>query len=394
MTTPLPPAVLFLDQSGELGGAELSLLDIVTRRQGRTEVCLMSDGPFARRLEQGKVAVSLWGDGAALTVRRGDGMGAVFRAVPALAATVRSVARRARQFDVIHANTLKAFVVAAVSKPWHRRPVIWHLRDLLTPEHFSATLRRSTVRLARLSGAHVIANSQATADAFISLGGRADAAVVYNGIDAAPFDAVDAVAARQRLVDETGLNGDLPIVGVFSRLAAWKGQHVLVEALAGVPELQAVIVGGPLFGEQAYETRLRAQIAQLGLDHRIRLLGFRADIPALMSAVDIVAHTSTSAEPFGRVIVEGMLAGKPVIATRAGGATELISDGETGRLVTPGDKDDLARALKAVARDPEASRAMSLRANQHARSHFHVDDYVRQVEAVISRVARAAKARG
>ena len=381
------PSVLFLDQSGELGGAELSLLDIVRRRAGRTEVCLMSEGPFVGRLEQYGVAVSLWREGAPLVVRREEGIGAIVRAVPGLASTVRSVAARARQFDVIYANTLKAFVVAAASKPLHRRPVIWHLRDLLTPEHFSGTLRHLVVSLARLSKARVIANSRATADAFTALGGS-DVAVIYNGIDAEPFDAIDPLEARRRLLDETGLAADMPIVGVFSRLAAWKGQHVLVDALASLPNMQAVIVGGPLFGEQAYEERLKARIEELGLGRRIRLLGFRSDVPSLMSAVDIVAHTSTSAEPFGRVIVEGMLAGKPVIATRAGGATELIRDGETGMLVTPGDTDALVRALRTLTQDPEASRAMSTRANRLARASFHVDDYVRQVEAMITSVAR------
>ena len=93
-------------------------------------------------------------------------------------------------------------------------------------------------------------------------------------------------------------------MGVFSRLAAWKGQHVVVQALAHLPEVNCIIVGDALFGEQAYAERLTTLINDLGLAGRIHFLGHRADVPKLMRAVDVMVHPSIAPEPFGRTLVE------------------------------------------------------------------------------------------
>ncbi|MGA0564329.1 glycosyltransferase [Ancylobacter sp. VNQ12] len=378
------PSVLFVDQAAEIGGAELSLIDIVRWRKGPQTVCLMQPGPFAERLREFSVPTVLVDASGILNVRRDDGLAAAAGAIPALLRILRGFASHARRHDVVYANTMKAIVLAALSYPLHRRPVIWHLRDLLTAEHFSAGLRMCCSLLPAFAIRRVIANSQATAEAYRRIGGRSPVEVVYNGIDPAAFDAIDAAEARARLLSETRLAGDRPIVGVFSRLARWKGQHVLVEALKSVPDLQAVIVGGALFGEDAYEAQLRSDIAAAGLEDRVRLLGFRRDVPVLMKGVDIVAHTSTAAEPFGRVIIEGMLAGKPVVAMRAGGAVELIRDGETGVLVAPGDAGALAEALRQFLADPVEASRMAEQGASHARETFGVRDYVLNIDKAIN----------
>lgn len=379
-----PPAVLFVDQSGEVGGAELSLLDIVRRRQGRSEVCLFGDGRFGERLRDAGVTVRIIRLGAAAGVRRRPAWPALL-AGPALIVAVVRLAQAARRFDVVHANTMKAFVVAALGWPLHRRPVVWHLRDLLTAEHFGGLTRRGVAGLGRMAAAEVIANSRATAEALRQAGGPR-ARVIHNGVDASLLESVDRVAARRALLADTGLAADQPIVGIFSRLAAWKGQAVLLEALDRLPDVQAVLVGRPLFGEEAYEAELRSMVATRGLGARVRMLGFRSDAPRLMAGVDVAVHASIAAEPFGRVIVEAMLAGTPVIATAAGGAVELIEDDETGRLVAPGDPEALARALRALVDDPAGVMRMVGRAETTARARFSLQPCLEAVEAVLTDV--------
>ena len=110
----------------------------------------------------------------------------------------------------------------------------------------------------------MIANSEATAQALTALAGvRARMVTIHNGIDPRPWAPVDA-AALHRLRSELGL-GDGPVIGLFGRLAEWKGQHVLVRALTQLPGAQALIVGDALFGEQAYRSKLEAEIERLGL---------------------------------------------------------------------------------------------------------------------------------
>jgi glycosyltransferase involved in cell wall biosynthesis len=112
---------------------------------------------------------------------------------------------------------------------------------------------------------------------------------------------------------------------------------------------------------------------------RAHFLGFRADVPELMRASDAVVHASVYPEPFGRVIVEGMLAGRPVIATRAGGVTEIVDD-DTGVLVPPNDAGALARAIESIAGDPGHAAAMAARGAARARKEFSIAAMVRGVE--------------
>ena len=232
--------------------------------------------------------------------------------------------------------------------------------------------------------AQVIANSQATADAFRSAGGRTPVEVVYNGIDPSPFEAVkpaEVTALREVL----GL-GDVPVVSVFSRLSPWKGQHVLVEALPQLPDVHALLVGEALFGETAYAEALKTRVEALGLSNRVHFLGFRRDIPALMKLSDVVLHTSTAPEPFGRVIVEGMLAGRPVVAAKAGGAVEIIGNDEGGLLVTPDDARALTKALSQLLSQPKEAERLAERGHKRALAHFSLQGMVNSVSACLAQV--------
>ncbi|HEY0777462.1 MAG TPA: glycosyltransferase [Gemmatirosa sp.] len=381
----MTPRVLFLDHAGVLGGAELSLLDIARHHAAESTVALLADGPFRARLTQAGVRVEVVSVGAAASGLRRDSAMPSPAALVGLLGAARRVARLARAHDVIYANSQKAFVVAVAAGVIAHRPVIWHLRDILSAEHFSRANVRAVVALANRRAACVLTNSRATAAAFVERGG-AERKVqnVYNGIDAAAFcDVRDAdVAAERALLGA----GDAPLIGVFGRLSPWKGQHVLLEALTHLPGVHGVVVGDALFGEEAYAVHLRERAAVLGVADRVHFLGFRHEVPLLMRVVDVVAHTSVSAEPFGRVIVEGMLAGKPVVATRAGGATEIVRDGETGMLVPAGNAEALARAVTALLRT-EAGATIARAGRADAAERFTVEAMLRGVARAIGEVA-------
>ena len=377
-----------MDHAGVLGGAELYLLDLVKRysemHEVTNKVLLFSDGPFRERLEAAGVDVEVMqASGAVTGVSREDRGGGGLRAIPGLLGLVRRVAKAAKDHDVIFANSQKAFVVGAVAGRLAGRPVVWCLHDILTAEHFSRTNRRLVVTLANYLCAQVIANSQATADAFRAAGGRALVRVVHNGIDPAPFAASAVEGASLR--EELGL-GDAPVVSIFSRLSPWKGQHVLLEALPHLPGVHALLVGEALFGEAAYAQKLRARAVSLGLAERVHFLGFRSDIPALMKLSDVVLHTSVAPEPFGRVIVEGMMAGRPVVAANAGGAVEIVGD-DGGILVEPGDAQALHRALESLLAQPDVAAALAAGGRERAMTHFSLQGMVDSVAVCLAEVA-------
>jgi glycosyltransferase involved in cell wall biosynthesis len=330
-------------------------------------VLLFADGPLRERLEQEGVAVEVLTTSYSVSSikREGNGMQDL-RAVPAVLWLAWRVARIARSYDVIYANSQKAFVVGALAGKFAGKPMIWHLHDILTADHFSRGHRHLAVALANRLAARVIANSKATAEAFVRSGGKAERVrVVYNGMDPAPFDSVT-LAEVENLKKELGVAGS-PVIGAFSRLAPWKGQHVLLEALTRLPGVHTLLVGEALFGEHAYARALRERAEELGVADRVHFLGFREDVPRLMRLSDVVVHASVTSEPFGRMIVEGMLALRPVVASRAGGTAEIVEDGVSGILVPPGDASALSNALAGLLADPskgcalaEAGRAVAL----------------------------------
>jgi len=382
------PAVLFVDHTGMMGGAQHSLLDIAESYRERGAVALLEDGPFAAALETRGVRVLRIDGGEALRrVKKTSAFPGVAPLV-AVARMARRVARAARSFDLLYANSPKSFLVAALAGVIARKPVVWHLRDILGQGHFSAANARTVIAVANWRAARVVANSRATADAFVAAGGRRSlVTVVHNGIDPAPFDALGPHTCRE-VRAELGIASDAFVVGIFSRLHPWKGQSVLLDAVARMPGVHALVVGGALFsGEAPYELELRARAELPSYAGRVHMLGARDDVPRLLAACNVVVHASVLPEPFGRVLVEAMLAGRPVIASNAGGVPEVVTDGETGVLVPPGDARALGEALDALRRDAARTAAMAQRGAARARERFSRDAMLAGVRRVVSEVA-------
>ena len=204
---------------------------------------------------------------------------------------------------------------------------------------------------------------------------------IPRGADLARF-APDAVtpdrlaAAFERLGGQDAVRVLLP-----GRLTDWKGQTVLIEAAQrlqateGVPALRVALVGDAQ-GRTTYEEGLRRMIEEADLTRVVRLAGPVDDMPAAYAWSDVVVSASIRPEAFGRVAVEAMAMGRPVIATAHGGSLETVADGETGTLVPPGDAEALAQAIGALARDPEARAAMGQRGRRRAVSRYSTDAMV------------------
>lgn len=375
--------ILFLDQSGQLAGAELCLLDIAKSYRDRCLVGLFTDGAFRQILEENQIPVQVLASNA-IAVRKESGWLHGLSSLGQLLPLVLKVAQLSHHYDVIYANTQKALVVGAFASLLSRRPLVYHLHDILSTDHFSPTNRRLAVTLANHVVSQVITVSQATKAAFIAAGGRPELAeVVYNGFDpqAYHYDRTQVEPLKHQL----GLDGKF-VVGHFSRLSPWKGQHVLIEALEFCPEhVIALIVGDALFGEQEYVQALQAQVADKGLQARVRFLGFQPDVVPLMHSCDVITHTSIAPEPFGRVIVEAMLCGRPVIATQLGSALELANSGLPCRLVAPGNSLELATAIHRCQAKWEQVSAIAQQAQLQVSQRFHLDSTNHQIAQLLQR---------
>lgn len=216
--------------------------------------------------------------------------------------------------------------------------------------------------------------------------------IVYDAVDESWLRPHRAAAEIRR---ELGIPLEAPCVGIAGNIQEWKGQRVLIEALgllADHPEVHCVIAGGTHRAGEEYAAELRGRLAALGLAERVHLTGFRADIPDVMNAWDVVVHASVRPEPFGRVILEGMLLGKPVVATAAGGVPELITHDETGFLVPPGDAAALAAQLRRLLDAPDRARAIGTRSRDWARERFALGRHVAEMCSIYEDAARTRHA--
>jgi len=378
--------ILYIDQTGQLGGGELAILPWLRAHPKDAEVLLLEDGPFRSLIEQCGIPVHVRSLDALRSVRRESRMAAIVASLPAFLSLRSHIRKLASEFDLLYANSQKAFLLAALSKR-RRQPIIWHLRDILTAEHFSPILRKLAVFVGNRYASVIITNSRATAESFVAAGGSlAKVRIVHDGISAEPFDGVQS-GTVEVLREEIGTSFR-PTVGVFGRLSPWKGQNVLLEALSNLPGVHGVLVGDALFGEADFVKTLKERASQPDIKGRVHFLGFRRDIPTLMKAMDIIIHTSTSPEPFGLVIVEGMLAQKPVIATRAGGAVEIIRDGETGLLVAPGSVLELRKSIESLFADPVRASSLALAGYASANKDFSLNAMFAGIGAVIEEFAQ------
>lgn len=248
------------------------------------------------------------------------------------------VLRRGR-FDLVHANSLKAALIITPAARLAGLPVVWHMRDQFTEAYLGR--KAPAIRsFCRWTSSGVVANSHSTL-ATLGRYGK-PVTVAYSPLS-------ESVRPRTRPPG----SGPLRVV-MLGRLSPWKGQFEVVDALARVPDSwsTAVFAGAALFGEDGYAERVKAAIREKGLDGRIVLVGHVDDPGQLLAEADVLVHASVIPEPLGQVVVEGIAAGLPVCASRAGGPAELLEHEVSGLLHTPGDTAELARHLAMLAASP------------------------------------------
>ena len=182
--------------------------------------------------------------------------------------------------------------------------------------------------------------------------------VVPRGVDLEVFDPAHVSAERViQLSRAWRLPDDVPVVMLPGRLTRWKGQLVLIEALAklGRGDVRCVLVGSDQ-GRHAYRRELEETARRLGVAAQVQIAGHCRDMAAAYMLSDVVVSASTDPEAFGRVAAEAQAMGRPVIATDHGGARETVLPDRTGWLVRPGDSDALAAALETALSLDEAAR--------------------------------------
>ena len=394
--------VCYLDHTAKLSGGEIALarlLETIDRSAINPWVILAEDGSLAERLRAAGIQVDIVPlSGTVLDVRKDSVESGIFSKVGLILQVLAygfkvAALIRTQPVDIIHTNSLKSDIYGMLVSRLCRVPLIWHIRDHIDVTYLPAFAVKMMRFLAARVPAFVIANSQSTLDQ-LHLAVAKPGAVVPSGVDPHGEVVYDGIASGiPPLASETASNGPLRIA-IVGRLAGWKGQHIFLDAAAKLVEAgidaKFLLAGTAMFGEDDYVAELHSQVDRLGLQGKVEFLGHVDPIEAFLPTVSILVHASTSPEPFGQVVIEGMAAGIPVVATDGGGVKETVVHGETGLLVPMGNAQALADALRMLIDRPELRAKLSTKGRQRVLRHFTASITARKVERVYREVLTLA----
>jgi len=312
-----------------------------------------------------------------------DGMATLTRYEIACA---RGVARiiRSQGIDLVHHNNhLPRDRSCVIATALLRTPQICHIHNLrrLAPE----------VRFAARFVDRFVYMSKAIERVYLDCGiAPSRGTVIYDGIDVPPpVDDMEALRAELR-IDASDF-----VIANIGRIDTWKGHDVFVRAVASlvprIPRIKGIIAGevSDIARRAGFDVDLHQLVEELGIGSHVVFAGFRTDVPRLMAAADVVVHSATEPEPFGRVIAEGMIAGRPVIATNAGGVPEIIDDRESGLLVPCGDVTAMADAMAYLHDHPTEARSLAEEGRRRAIERFAPARFASEMMAVYDGVLRA-----
>jgi glycosyltransferase involved in cell wall biosynthesis len=366
--------ILYLNPSGQLGGAEISLLDMLASMRAAEpdwplRLIVSEDGLLVSRAEALGVETIVLPFPASLA-RLGDAgaggpagyrqsrlalFGGLLLAGPAVVSYVWQLRRLLRRLnpDVIHTNGFKMHLLGIWANPL-RIPIIWHIHDYVRRRPLMARLLRRCSRRCALA----VANSKSVAaDVEAVCGSRLSVQTIYNGIDVERFSPVGPKLDLDALAGLPPATPETVRVGMLATLAHWKGHHTFLQAVSLLPpglRVRAYVVGSALYrtrGSQHSLEELKRLAVRLGLSERVGFTGFLDEAAEAVRALDILVHASTEPEPFGLVIAEGMACGRAVIASEGGGAAELFEADINALSHPPGDAARLANRIALLATD-------------------------------------------
>lgn len=276
------------------------------------------------------------------------------------------------QVDIVHTNDGSMHAAWALATKLAGKKLVWH--------HRNTAKARGLRYMAPWVADRVISVSH-----FASAPPGLISTAHKNTVIYSPFevdtDSLDRKACRAEFAEAHGIDERRFILGFFANLVERKRPLVFVEAMKALAELEPDLsFVGLMFGKslQGHQAEVERRIEALDLGDRVRLMGFIYPPEPAMAACDLILFPSVE-EPFSRILIESMLIGTPIIASRSGGNIEAIHEGKTGLLVDPDDPPRLAQAAHDLLRDDTKRLVIGRTANTEARDKFGTEKHARAV---------------
>ena len=382
-------SVLFIDETGDLGGAEVVLAQMANAVQSAgwsVGAILPSGGPLAEILqEQGTefrvvprprlVSTSFY-----VRQRRKvtNPFSLLVNLVPASLWTFRLLVAIARRRPaIVHTISLWSHACGSLAAFLVRVPVVWHVQDLVQPGKASGLYARLFRLWARWMPNRILCVSEAVAAQF-GKGAWVEKKVhvLWNVVDLHRYAPDGPRPAPQ---------ANLPMtIGTAARLTPWKGQEECLEAARALQERGVAFewrfAGTEALGTRGYAEHLARRAAELGVGERVRWLGWVEDMPEFYRGLDVLVHLPTEPDPCPLVLMEAAASGVPLLST-GGGAADQIVPGAAGTIVPGRSPVQVARVLEDWAGSPEKLRGRGRQARAFAEAHFDLSKYAERLIA-------------
>ena len=340
------------------------------------------DSPLANpRTDKGigrKVETYLGGRARGLYFSLKDFYEFVLRQAPRIRLFLRAI--RENKIDLVHTHHNLHFGKPEIIASWIAGvPIVSHFHGYYMFTHFDKMF-------SRFVDAFIYISKDVAEFHTSQVKPRFKSSIIHNGVNLSEFNKTydtDSVRAEFDIAPEQ------PLVGLIGRIDWWKGHEYFLEAMAEIskeaPNASGLIIGPfeeneSIDRNREYLNKLHSMVSSLDLQDKIIFTGFRDDVPRLMAALDVVVLATSTREPFGLVVIEGMAAGKPVVATAAGGVLDIIEDGVNGSLVPCKDSKAMAQAILNIIFDKDKADKMGLLARQRVAEKFTVQHQVMAVQ--------------
>lgn len=388
------PLVALVEVSAKMGGVEFSTL-YLAQRMDRTKfrplVICPEEGDLPQRCRESGVPVQIVRQPRLLTSsfrlgkRRFPNPLSWLINVILFVIIARRIARTLRHAEaaLVCTKGLFAHFYGGLAARLAGIPCVWHVQDLIA-KRYGGLYMRFFGLAGRLFATDLIADGTPIQDQWRAYLPEERLHLIYNGVDTEQFSPqVDGSTVRA----EWDADAQTLLIGNVARLTAWKGQDYLVRAFRRIadefPQAKLVLVGSPVFDNDAFERELRQLAAPLG--ERVVFAGFRWDLPQVLAALDIYAHVSVEKDTSPLSVVSAAASGKPILCTAVEGVVELFTPNQTALVVPPKDEATLAEALRTLLRDAGLRQALGTAVRQMALERLSLDQFARNCEAVFGR---------
>ena len=380
--------ILIIHQSAELYGSDKTMLYFLSELD-KTKylpiIVLPFNGPLKNELEKNNIKVVI---APVLKIyRKMFTPKNIFKFIKEYYQGIKALDSLNKQykFDLVYTHTLAALIGILFAK---KRKIkhLWHVQEIIAkPKILNFLFKRS---LSLDCNHKVVYDSIATMNFWIEnnqkLANKSEA--VWNGVETKNIKSFTDFEIQEVRENFFFSSKDEIVISLIGRINSWKGQQLLLKSFNQLVKkynnIKLVYLGSAPPNQENFEIELKNQILEFGLVNKVVVIPFQKEIEKFWNSIDIAVVPSTEPEPFGMVVIEAMLAKKPVIASNHGGPTEIIIQNETGLLFEPNNHNSLSNALEKLIQDKQLRMLYGENGFNRVHTTFSLESHVNHFEKI------------